>query len=341
MNEITNQFPDNPEIEREAADWAIRLDRGLTAEEQDAYTDWLAEDERHKEAMAMYRWGWDEFDRLAGLQTTHQAQVDPDLLAPGNRFARKSPVIKILFGALPLAAALAIAAILFVSNNASDETNFSSKPAVELIARIEQQALPDGSIIFLNRGAQLETDYSLQERRVRLLRGEANFDVAKDPERPFIVNVAGVDVRAVGTEFNVRLANGAVDVIVSKGIVEVSAVDAPTNLESPRLEVGQRAIMTLGDDPSVDVSDLSDREMDRELGWQPRLLDFDSTPMREIIQAFNRRNEVQLVLEGEAIQSLQLSSVFWSDNVEGFVRLMEKQFDIVAEWRGSTEIVLR
>ena len=341
MNPKSYQFPENPEIEREAADWAIRMDRGLTAQEQDVYSDWLAADDRHKEAMAVYRWGWDEFDRLAGLQTTQHAQIDPDLLAPGNRFARKSAVIKILFGAVPLAAALAVAAILFVSNKASEETNFSSKPAVELIARIEQQSLPDGSTIFLNRGAVVETEYTPDARRVRLLRGEANFDVAKDPERPFVVNVSGVDVKAVGTQFNVRLTDGAVDVIVSEGIVEVDAIDAPSTIESPRLEVGQRAILSLGSKPQLSVTELSESEMDRELGWQPRLFDFDSTPMREIVTAFNRRNEVQLVLEGQAIESLQLSSVFWSDNVEGFVRLMEKQFGMVAEWRGSTEIVLR
>ena len=147
MNTSSNNFPENPEIEREAANWALRMDRGLTADEQDAYTDWLAKDSRHKEAMALYQWGWDEFDRLTGLQTTHHAKVDPDLLAPGNPYAQKSPLIKGLFAAIPLAASIAIMALLFWQDGSRKDTPFTTKPAIELIARIEQRTLEDGSSI--------------------------------------------------------------------------------------------------------------------------------------------------------------------------------------------------
>ncbi len=345
MKRSSNNFPEDPEIERKAADWAIRFDRGLTAEEQDAYSQWLAEDPRHRDAIALYRWGWDEFDRLAGLQTTQHAQIDPDLLAPGNRFSRRPLLVKGLFAAIPLAASIAIMAFVFWPDRAPIPTPFASKAAIELIARIEQKTLDDGSVIELNRGAVVETQYTPEFRRVTLVRGEANFEVAKDPERPFVVNVAGIDVRAVGTQFNVRLINDTVDVIVSEGIVSLSAKELLRNgevaIEEPFLEVGQRAVMKLGDAPHLDVTRLSALEMDRELGWQPRLMDFDDVRMTEIVAAFNRSNEVQLVLGDDALKEIQLSYSFWSDNVEGFVRLMESSFGMRAEWQGSSEIVLR
>ncbi len=345
MNRSSNNNPEKPEIERQAADWTMRIDRGLSAQEQDEYSQWLAEDRLHREAIAVYRWGWDEFDRLAGLQTTHHAQIDPDLLAPGNRFAKKSRIVKGLFAAIPLAASIAIVAMVFWPDSAPKPTPFASKAAIELIARIEQKTLEDGSVIKLNRGAVVETQYTPELRRVTLVRGEANFEVAKDPSRPFIVNVAGVDVRAVGTQFNVRLVNDTVDVIVSEGIVSVSAKELLQSgekvFEEPILEVGQRAVMKLGDAPRLDVTLLSESEMDRELGWQPRLMDFDDVPMREIVAAFNRSNRVQLVLGDPSLEGIRLSYSLWSDNVEGFVRLMESSFGMRAEWQSGGEIILK
>ncbi|MGY8695689.1 MAG: FecR family protein, partial [Verrucomicrobiia bacterium] len=177
---------------------------------------------------------------------------------------------------------------------------FASKSAIELIARLEQKTLADGSVIELNRGAIAEVEYSPEARRVRLIHGEANFTVAKDPDRPFIVNVAGIDVRAVGTQFNVRLTDDAVDVIVSEGIVRLATSQilesASGVLEEPLLKVGHRAVVRLGDVPMIDRSILSPSDMDRELGWQPRMLDFDDAPMSEIVLEFNRRNQVQLKL---------------------------------------------
>jgi len=344
MNTSSSKFPEKPEIERAAANWTLRLDRGITAEEQDEYSQWLSEDPRHRDAIALYRWGWDEFDRLAGLQTTEHAKVDPDLLAPGNRFVRKSRLLKFCFAAVPLAAAIAIMAVVFWSNPAEERSVFASKAAIELIARLEQKTLEDGSVIEFNRGAVAEVEYRADARLVRLIHGEANFTVATEPNRPFIVTVAGIDVRAVGTQFNVRLTDDAVDVIVSEGIVRLATsqnfASGSDVLEELILEVGHRAVVKLGETPMIERSILSSAELDRELGWQPRMLDFDDTPMSEIVSQFNKRNQVQLTLGDSSLEKIRFSNYFWSDNVEGFVRLMESNFDMRAEWRGSNEIVL-
>jgi transmembrane sensor len=345
MNTSSSNFPKQPEIEKAAANWTLRLDRGLTAEEQDEYSQWLSEDPRHGEAIALCRWGWDEFDRLAGLQTTQHAKIDPDLLAPGNRFVRKSPILKFCFAAVPLAAAIAFMAVAYWPDRTEKQSVFASKAAIELIARLEQKTLADGSVIELNRGAIAEVEYSPEARRVRLIHGEANFTVAKDPDRPFIVNVAGIDVRAVGTQFNVRLTDDAIDVIVSEGIVRLATSQilesASGVLEEPLLKVGHRAVVRLGKTPMIDRSILSPSDMDRELGWQPRMLDFDDAPMSEIVLEFNRRNQVQLKLGDSSLEDIRFSNYIWSDNVEGFVRLMESSFGMRAEWRGSNKIVLR
>ncbi|MCH6257542.1 FecR domain-containing protein [Puniceicoccaceae bacterium K14] len=346
MNRSNKNDFSNSDAEREASDWILCIDRGLSAEEQDAYSQWLASNPSHKKLVALHSWGWDELDRLAGLQTTQKAEVDPDLLAPGNRYARRPHFLRLLSLAVPIAAVIAFILTTFWPARIQKETSFATKSAVELIARIERVALEDGSVIELNRGAVIETEYTSSVRRVRLLSGEANFTVEKDPSRPFVVNVSGLDVIAVGTQFNVRLTNNAVDVIVSEGIVRLDAVEAATTadnidvVKNTLLEFGDRAIMTLGDEASVEFSALDEAQLYEELRWQPRLMDFDDVPMSEIIAEFNQSNEVQLALGDPSLAEMQLSYSFWSDNVEGFVRLMESSFGIRAEWRNSTEIVL-
>lgn len=200
MKQTDSEFNEDSPVEKAAADWTLRIDRGLTPEEQDQYTDWLAEDPSHREAMALYEWGWDEFDRLAGLQTTHHAHVDPDLLAPGHGFDPKPKVRSknlLWFSTLPIAAALALT-LYFAWPITEKQSGLTVQPALELLARIELQTLEDGSTVELNRESEVEIAYTHYERRVYLRKGEANFDVMKDPNRPFIVNVAGVDVQAVG-----------------------------------------------------------------------------------------------------------------------------------------------
>jgi transmembrane sensor len=93
--------------------------------------------------------------------------------------------------------------------------------------------------------------------------------------------------------------------------------------------------------PPPQAATLSAAELEQKTAWQPRLLDFTAASLGEIVGEFNRRNPVHLILGDTDLGALRLSATFHSDNVEGFVRLMESDFGMRAEWRGETEIVLR
>ncbi len=352
MKESSPEFPESSPLEKQAAKWIARMDRGLTSEEQDEYIEWLTEDERHRQAMANYQWAWGEIDRLAGVQTSHHEKIDPDILAPKTEVepiykSRRSLIA--WFATVPLAAVVALTVLYLVRPETErleprvGQTEF--EPAIELMARIEQQALEDGSKVYINRGSSVEISYTSDERRVYLTKGEANFEVAKDPNRPFIVNVAGVDVRAVGTIFSVKLSDDLVDVIVTEGKVNVKPVASVFSSEKPEvdsfLEMGQRAKVRLkSENPMVEIVTMRQSEIENAIRWQPRLLDFESTPLREIIDEFNNSNPIQVTLGDPALETFLISSTFWSDNVEGFVRLMESTFGVKAEWGSDREIVL-
>ena len=343
MNPEPTKPRSREEIERTAAQWVLRRDRGLTATEQDELSQWLAADARHGEALALQRWGWDELDRLAGLQTSLGAVPDPDLFAP--RAKARARRWWWIAGASSLAAAATVALLITLRSPPAKSENAALPLAVStaLAAPCERLALEDGSVVELNRGASVEVAFSTSERRVRLVRGEANFTVAKNLARPFVVNAGGVDVRAVGTVFNVRLAKEALEVVVSEGRVKLEPPPVDTVArEATVLSVGESAVVLLGASARVpQVTALAEPELAARLAWQPRLLDFTGAPLTEIVAEFNRRNPVQLAVGDPALGAMRLSAAFRSDNVEGFVRLMESDFGMRAEWRSEREIVLR
>nr|WP_254229162.1 FecR domain-containing protein [Agrobacterium salinitolerans] len=104
-------------------------------------------------------------------------------------------------------------------------------------------SLEDGSRISLNTDTAIAVHYSQKERRITLLRGEAYFDVAKNPERPFVVEDGALTAKALGTHYSVRTGNGALpqEVQVEEGRVEVT-----TGAETAVLTPGEA--VTLGGD---------------------------------------------------------------------------------------------
>ena len=332
-------------MEREAAAWVLRRDRGLTAAEQDEFLQWLAADPRHGACFSHHRRSWDRLDRLSQWRPEHSLRPNPDLLAPPPR--RVSWMFP-----LALAAAAAVAVALYVRWPRATDTREDTPLAVS-VAPIEERLLADGSRITLNQSAAVAVDFTPGERLVRLVSGEAHFEVAKNPSRPFIVDAGGVRVRAVGTAFDVRLNSAAVAVLVTEGRVQVNGPahvppaagrgqGASENVAAvPILEAGQRAVVSLSPaGPPPQVAALSPVEMNRLLAWQPRLLDFTATPLSEIVAEFNRHNRVQIRIAGPDLAALRISASFRSDNIAGFVRLLEASFGARAERRGADEIVV-
>ncbi len=335
----------------EAAAWVLRCDRGLSAAEQDAFSQWLAADPRHGAQLARHRKHWQRLDLLADWRPEHSARPNPDLLAPPRRgWLRLWPA------AAGLAAAAAVALFFLAADEVRESADRPAPLAAATFAAAEvevvRRVLDDGTVVELNRGAALRVRFTPGERRVTLERGEAHFTVTPDAARPFIVAAHGVDVRAVGTAFNVRLEGGAVEVLVTEGRVRVdesagavppSPVRARPELTAlvPQLEAGQRAVVSLAPAARPQIAVLTPGEIERVLAWQHRLLEFSSAPLADVVAEFNRRNAVQIVVLDPALAAVRISASFRSDNIDGFVRLLEAGFGAQAERRATGEIVLR
>jgi transmembrane sensor len=189
----------------------------------------------------------------------------------------------------------------------------------------------------------VEVLFTPDERRVRLIRGEAHFSVAKNPRRPFIVQAEQVEAKAVGTAFNVLLAAQAVEVIVTEGRVQVrppGQLDA--SAEEPLVTEGQRAVVSLTEPGAKPrITRIDPNKITQLLSWQFRQLDFADAPLAQVVAEFNRDNHRKIVVDDPALETLLIGASLRSDNIEGFVRMLETSFHVTAERRDDGVIVLR
>ena len=329
--------PESPEAERRsqrAADWLVRRDRGLTAAEQDEFLQWLAIDPRHGEWFALHRSVVGEFSALAQWRPEHSEEPNPDLLAPPRR-----GIHWLVPTLLAAAAAVALAAVWWRSTPAP------ASVAAIASSELKRRILEDGSSVEPNHGAVVTTEFTAMERRATLVRGEALFTVAKESSRPFIVRAGGVDVRAVGTVFSVRLDATAVEVLVTEGRVAVdhstaSGLNGASRPPSAEVSSGHRATVSLMSTEPPQVVAVSSQAIAHLLNWQPTLLDFSSAPLSAAVAEFNRRNRVQFILADAELAAMPVVASIRSDNVEGFAKFLAAAPGIQIERRSATEIVV-
>jgi len=313
-------------IEECAADWMVRRDRGLTAAQERELARWLADDARHAAV----------FDALAATWTL-LGEVAPVATQGRGRSWRWLPAT------LAAAAALAVGFVGWTQwTRQADVARggaFALKAETE-VGSLRKVELPDGSVIQLNTDSAVDVRFEAAERRVRLTRGEAHFTVAKNRTRPFIVSAAGVDVRVVGTVFNVRLRSESVDVLVTEGQVRVGSESAPV---TDALTAGQKVSIALGAPVSMPVVApvaVAAPEIKQVLAWQEHRLDFDATPLVEIVAEINRYNRHKLAIADARLNDQRFGGSFPAGDYETFVRMLEANFGVVAE-RGSGVTRLR
>jgi transmembrane sensor len=209
--------------------------------------------------------------------------------------------------------------------------------------------LADGSIVELQARAEVEVDFSGALRRVRLKRGMAYFDVAKDPARPFVVTAEGLEVRAVGTAFAVQLAAQKVEVLVTEGRVRV---DRPLEADGSAhhalqpvalMEAGEALVVDLKSElgPLPEILPLGVTALQARLDWRAPTVEFSATPLSEVVAVVNRHARQPLVLAEPELGRLRISGFMRADNTTALLRLIELELGLVTEPRADGATLLR
>lgn len=155
--------------------------------------------------------------------------------------------------------------------------------------RLLNQPLPDGSSLTLDAGSRAEVDFYATRRQVRLLAGSAFFAVARDTERPFVVQAADVQVTVLGTRFEVALEDDAVLVAVNAGRVQVRDGSGARHA----LGAGQMLRLAPGQTAAVQT-------VAAVAAWREGWLDFQNTPLAEVARRLERYSPQPLRVEPDA-----------------------------------------
>ncbi len=334
-------------IGREAAAWLVKQDRGLRPAEQDEFLQWLAQDPRHRSWLQHANATWGRFDRIPDWRPEHGSKPNPDVLAPGVDAPGIATRLR-RWGYVAVAAGLVVATVW----SAWGPLAKAFRPGQEsrlLFTRGGQlrELLADGSVVEMNKLTRIKVLYSGEQRRVIMEGGQASFSVVKDPARPFVVRAGGIDVRAVGTIFDVKIDDAHIEVLVTEGSVSVEdSVKGETlmagsdNGTAGLLLSGQMVRVARMPERRVTPESVSAAELRQRLAWRAPLFEFDSVPLRAVVERFNQRNQIQLIVADESLKDVTIVATFRAENVEGFVRLLEETCDVVAE-RRDTRIFLR
>jgi transmembrane sensor len=334
--------PSAPSFEDAAITWLIERDEGLSPARQRELVRWLAADPRHSAALARL----EHTSRLLGEIPSFRAELNlafdrtalivpfPSAPSPVLTVRRRRSRGLVWAG---VAAALALAITLgWPSLRPREEARYATT-----VSSYERAVLDDGSTLELNAATAVRVQFTAAERRVRIDSGEAHFAVAHDTARPFVVNAGDVSVRAVGTAFNVRYApDGVVEVTVTEGKVRIGRSGPGVPDIAPLVAAGERLVVSKHT-PASTVEKIAPEILRASLAWQSPLANFDGTPLAAVLERFNARSHVKLVLDDPELGLRPIGGSFALDEAEAFVRLITLNGEIGAERRGEREILLR
>ncbi len=162
--------------------------------------------------------------------------------------------------------------------------------------------LPDGSRVFLNKGATLKYKKSFEEKRKVKLNGEGYFDVMSNPKRPFHVNAGKVVVTVLGTSFNVKQLdrNNSVEVFVESGLVELSMNDINKTII---LEPGQ---LGMASDELIMIV----QKNENYLSWKTKDFKFVDESVEEILDVLKQSYHVEVVAGNVSLEGRRLTTSY-------------------------------
>lgn len=305
---------DRERLADEAARWVARMDAGDWSDtDEAALARWFDANPRGRGALLQAQAAWAMLDRHTATTSRPQRRAG----------SRNRPLVA---GLIAASLAVAVAVPLLRDPAATYETAIGDVRSVEL---------PDGSRATINTASRVRIDYDAAERDAHVDAGEAWFEVAKNPARPFVVRAGGVSVVAVGTAFSVRRTATGADVLVSEGKVRVRSV---TDGAEILLSAGERASVAAHVPPhAVTVGAAS---IARALAWRSGRIDFEGTSVAAAIGEFNRYNRARLVLADPSIRDELLDGTFRIDDAAGFARAVGQSLDVPVDTRDPQRIII-
>ena len=349
----------------QAAYWFVQLGKAdCSAATRKAFAIWLQDDDANRTAYQSVEAAWRDGGVLEASTVLDAVRRDALINS-----VRRPPLWRLRsFQAAftGVAASLALAAALFIPSmlpsdspshiaelGSSETAPFGAQDTRTIATTVgERNSIPlsDGSLMELNTSTTARVAFTETRREVVLLRGQAAFNVATEPDRPFVVLAGDRRITAIGTEFEVRVEDDDVAVTLLEGRVEVAQLRAPESgpgrvesVETVSLEPGQRLSVRDGLTEHVEADAL-----ERAMSWREGWLRFENDTLHDVIIEINRYSHRQFRLESPDLGELRVSGSFRAGSVESFASAVVEIYPVetypdpdqaealVIAWRGRS-----
>jgi transmembrane sensor len=355
----------SPQILDEASAWFTEFTAGgLDAVVQAEFNSWMRRSPEHVQAYLQIAAFWEDADLLNaplgrdldGLIARARQETNVHPLERARADGTSLPTTSSATHALPengpgsrRRSILALAASVTVLLAGTVWLHWQRGVYSTEVGEQRSITLDDGSAVELNARSRLRVRFNEGQRSVELVAGQALFHVAKDPNRPFVVQSGETRVRAVGTQFDVyRKLNGTVITVV-EGRVAVAVPPAqstsvsrktPTGTSNDRDEVllraGEQLVVGSGAPARIEAERKPHRtNVAVATAWTQKRLVFDGTPLREVVEEFNRYNRRQLVIRDPSLYEFHVSGAFPSTDSARMLDILRRRFGVVLKESGD------
>lgn len=274
-------------IQAQAATWWTRLDSGTAeASEYQAFEDWLKQDPAHRAAFDKLSALWGELDALKPRFAQPPPQPQP----------AQKPVNRRRFEWKALATAAALVLFWFSPWGLWLRADYFNP-----VGETREFSLSDGSTVYLNSNSAVSIHFGGESRQIDLLQGEAWFKVHTDPQRPFRVHARNGTVTALGTAFNIRLAEAGTEVTVTEHRV---AVNLDKGGQPAMLDEGRR--LTYG----TELHPAENADVTAATAWQRGKLVFRNQPLGDVIAELNRYHHGEILITDQTLAQRRVNGVF-------------------------------
>jgi transmembrane sensor len=355
-------FPDRNAVREEAASWLVKLDGDAepAPEQLASLNDWLARSPVHRQELHSLAATWNRMNVLTELSVPLGRMETSGKTAHAHGWGGGIRLWAVLS---PLLLCVMVYAVIV--GLPGERYQESSGTYATTVGERREALLADGSVILLNTNSEASVDYSSGFRDIRLVRGEAEFRVAKNPDRPFRVYAGNERVQAVGTAFTVHLQDGKVDVMVTEGSVALArrseapapsagavegAVDPSTAYIETlgALKAGQSARMSAADEvgrsllaalDAIEVLEAPD-DIARKLSWREGLLVFKGDPLEDVVREVSRYTTITIEIANAQVGAIRIGGQFPVGETDAMLEVFEDNFGLTVTRLSADRVLI-
>ncbi|MBM0108866.1 FecR domain-containing protein [Steroidobacter sp. S1-65] len=346
----------NQQIYEEACDWFVDMRMGdVDAAGRQRFDAWVRKSPEHLRAYLEVSEIWDDaplVDSSAQLSSTdliaRARKAGADVVALNG--AARTPTTAVRSPSavrvrLRLAAAATIAFIAIAVGSLIGYEHWREPTYSTGIGEQRSVVLEDGSRAQLNSRTRLKVLFTERARHIELLEGQALFNVAKNPQRPFVVTSGDFSVRAVGTVFDVDRKQSGTTVTVLEGRVAVSSLAEmrPEIAPVPGIEVAPpQVFVDAGEQLRTNASSTAQpapANVAAATAWTRGSLVLSGSRLGDVVEEFNRHNERPLIIADPSLAEMRISGVYASTDPTLLIEFLREQPALRVEERESSVVI--